>query len=200
MLVSLVDHGISPSQAVTRWVAASGSPVQASTAAGVLTFGDYHGGAGKQCGEMYIEYLERTDGDVEEAARSLVSDKLESGERIPGYGHPEHPEGDPRCPPLFEIAREEGVAGKYVAMAESVEESLAEALGGEIPVNMDGAIPALLLDLGFDPSLARPFITIARLPGLVAHHNEELEREEPWREVPGGVEYDGPSDRSIGDE
>lgn len=197
MLVSLIDHGISPSQAVTRWVAASGSPVQASTAAGILTFGDYHGGAGKQCGELFTKYLETADGAIDEAARALVVDRVEKEKRVPGYGHPEHPNGDPRCPVLFELAHEEDVAGKYVAMAEAVEDALEDVVGDTIRINMDGGTAALLLDLGFRPSFSRPFITMARLPGLIAHYYEEREREQPWREVPGGVTYDGPRDRTI---
>src|SRR3981189_3117013 len=44
VLVSVLDHGIVAPTAVGRIVAASGVPIQASVAAGILTIGDIHGG------------------------------------------------------------------------------------------------------------------------------------------------------------
>lgn len=196
MFVALADHGISPSQAVTRYTAASGSPLQACVAAGVLTIGDAHGGAGEVTASLLVDYLGSTDGDgIEADARALVEDRLDAGERVPGYGHPDHPDGDPRTRLLLERARELDLDGEYTALATAVESALIEATGAELYLNINGASAALLLDLGFDPSFARPFVIMARVPGLLAHAIEEKERESPWREVAGGVEYDGPTDR-----
>ena len=197
MLVVLADHGISPSQAVTRYVAASGSPIQASVAAGVLTIGDDHGGAGEVAARLFVEHLDGAGGDVDDAAEALVLERLEAGERVPGYGHPEHPDGDPRTPLLLDRARDLGVAGPHVALARAVEARLAEAVGRDLPLNVNGVTAALLLDLGFSPDFARPFVILARVPGLVVHALEETEREDPWRPVSGGVRYDGPTDRQF---
>lgn len=199
MFVALADHGISPSQAVTRYTAASGSPMQACVAAGVLTIGDYHGGAGEVTANLLVDALGSAEADdIEADARALVEDRLAANKRVPGYGHPDHPEGDPRTPLLLERARELGLVGEYTALATAVESTLIEATGRELFLNVNGVTAALLLDLGFDPGFARPFVIIARVPGLLAHAIEETEREDPWREVAGGVDYDGPTDRRFG--
>src|SRR5258708_36259653 len=48
MLVSVLDHGIVPSSIVTRYLASSGTPIQAAVAGGILSFGDTYGGACQQ--------------------------------------------------------------------------------------------------------------------------------------------------------
>lgn len=198
MLASVVDHGISPSQAVTRYTAASGSPIQACVAAGVLTIGDYHGGAGEVTAGLFVDYLEASDDEpLEDVAEALVYDRLDAGERVPGYGHTEHPGGDPRTPVLLALAQEAGVAARHTDLALAVEDALAEAAGRELPMNVNGVVAALLLDLGFDPSFARPMVIMARVPGLVAHAIEETERERRWRPVAGGTAYDGPEPRTL---
>lgn len=198
LLASVVDHGISPSQAVTRYTAASGSPIQAAVAAGVLTIGDYHGGAGEVTASLFVDYLEASEDEpLDEVAETLVADRLDAGERVPGYGHTEHPPGDPRTPVLLEVAREAGVAGRYTDLALAVEAELSEAVGRELPMNVNGVVAALLLDLGFDPSFARPMVIMARVPGLLAHAIEETERERRWRPVAGGTTYDGPEPRRL---
>lgn len=198
LLTSVIDHGISPSQAVTRYTAASGSPVQASVGAGVLTIGDYHGGAGEIIAGLLTDHLEaRTDEALEAVADKLVAAQLDAGERVPGYGHPEHPGGDPRTPILLDVAREHDVSGEYTELALAVEDALAEQSGRELQLNINGVVAALLLDLGFDPSFARPLVIMARVPGLIAHALEEVDRERRWRMVAGGTAYDGPEPRSF---
>jgi citrate synthase len=199
MLAAVTDHGISPSQAVTRYTAASGSPIQASVAAGVLTIGDYHGGAGEITAGLLVDYDEASEGEsIETVAETLVTDRLEAGKRIPGYGHTEHPQGDPRTPVLLDLARGAGVTGRYTNLALAVEDAL-EATGQKLPMNINGVVAALLLDLGFEPSFARPFVIMARAPGLIAHAIEETERERRWRPVAGGTTYDGPDPRDLSD-
>ncbi len=198
LLTATVDHGISPSQAVTRYVSASGSPIQAAVAAGVLTIGDHHGGAGEIAADLFAEHLAaRDDEPLSEVAQAVVETCQERGDRVPGFGHPEHTEGDPRAPILIDIAREEDVAGEALDLALAIEEYLPEAVGTELPMNINGVSAALLLDLGLPPSFARPLVIMARVPGLMAHAIEEQERERAWRMVAGGVAYDGPEDRTL---
>jgi citrate synthase len=198
LLVSVIDHGISPSQAVTRYTTASGSPIQAAVGAGVLTIGDYHGGAGEIIATLLDDYLDaRTDESLETVADELVTSRLDIGERVPGYGHPEHPDGDPRTSVLLKVARENDIIGEYTELALAVEESLAAHAGRELQLNINGIVAALLLDLGFDPTFARPLVIISRVPGLIAHALEEADRERRWRMVAGGTTYDGPESRTF---
>src|SRR4029453_17991616 len=62
ILVSSVDHGVTPpSTIVARNVAATGAPLRAGVAAGVLSFGAYHGGDVEGCMRML-------DGGLDEIA------------------------------------------------------------------------------------------------------------------------------------
>jgi len=76
-------------------------------------------------------------------------------------------------------------------MMQSIGESMARD-GRKLPVNVDGAMAAVLLDIGIPPELGNPFFMIARVPGLVAHIHEEMTRERPMRRIhPSDHEYDG---------
>jgi citrate synthase len=79
-----------------------------------------------------------------------------------------------------------------------VENGLQQILGKKLPINVDGAIAALLCELDFDPVLANAFFMIARVPGLVAHIHEEKTRYKPMRKIhPTDVEYDGPENQQL---
>ena len=63
---------------------------------------------------------------------------------------------------------------------------------------MDGALAALLVDLGFPPELGNAIFIIARTPGLAAHVHEEMTRQRPMRRIhPTDHEYDGPEPREF---
>ena len=76
--------------------------------------------------------------------------------------------------------------------ARAVERAFA-AIGKPLPINVDGAIGAILADLGLDPRVFNGIFMIARTPGLVAHVTEEQTREKPMRRIdPVNHAYDGP--------
>jgi len=196
IFVAVADHGISPSSTVTRFVQAAGVPIQCSVAAGVMMFGDIHGGAGQEFARNVQELVKsareggRPLGDV---AREYVA----AHKRIDGFGHPQHPQGDPRTKVLFALAREYGVAGDHIAMTSEVERALEQRARRPIPANIDAAIGAIASDLGLDWRLARALLVIPRTAGLFAHAHEEMMREPGWRQVPADqIEYDGPPRRS----
>jgi citrate synthase len=129
------------------------------------------------------------------AAREFLKDLKESGKRASGFGHRLHTQ-DPRTQKLFALAEELHLAGRHVRIAREVEEELKGQLGRALPINVDGAIAALLCDLGFPPEIGNAFFIIARVPGLVAHIHEEQTRMRPMRRIhPEDIEYDGPSER-----
>jgi citrate synthase len=60
----------------------------------------------------------------------------------------------------------------------------------ELPINIDGALAAVLFDLGFPPAAGKLLFIVARVAGLTAEVAEEHAREKPMRiRIP--VEYDG---------
>lgn len=191
LFVSVADHGISPSSTVTRFVQASGVPIQCAVAAGVMTIGDVHGGAGEAFTKNLQELVAGSAAAgtaFADAARKYVAQH----KRVDGFGHPQHPEGDPRPPHLFALAEEYGVAGDHIAMTRCIENALRERVGRAIPANVDAAIGAIISDMGFDWRFARAFIAIPRSAGLFAHAVEEAVRESGWRQIPlEQIQYDG---------
>src|SRR3954469_2295976 len=61
IMVSVMEHGISPTTAVSRLMASYGNPIQVGIAGGLLTVGDYHGGAGEQIAQRLREIIGRVD-------------------------------------------------------------------------------------------------------------------------------------------
>ncbi|HVG84607.1 MAG TPA: citrate/2-methylcitrate synthase, partial [Vicinamibacterales bacterium] len=112
----------------------------------------------------------------------------------PGFGHRVHSH-DPRTPVLFAMARDRGLAGDGIRFIEALEAAFSEA-GKPLPVNIDGALAAVLYDLGFPPAFGKLVFIIGRVAGLSAEVLEEYTREKPMRiRVP--VEYDGVPPREI---
>lgn len=128
---------------------------------------------------------------VPAAADRLVSSYREQKKRLPGFGHRIHTH-DPRTARLSELATVAGVSGEAVMMVEA----LADAIGRQmrpLPINVDGMIAAILLDMGIPPELGNTFFMMARVPGLVAQVHEEMTRERPMRRIhPTDHDYDGP--------
>jgi citrate synthase len=193
IMVAVIDHGIVPSSIVTRYLASCGSPLQAAVAGGVMAFGDTYGGAAQQLAQ-YLHEATAAGCSAEAAAKELVERCARQGHAVPGYGHPLHPNGDPRAAVLLDVARARGVAGHYVQAALGIEQVLLERKRRVIALNADGAIGAIALDLGIDWRLVRALIFVPRSAGLAVHAVEEMVRESGWRHAPQEeIHYDGPA-------
>jgi citrate synthase len=202
MLVSVIDHSIVATSAVTRIVSASGVPIQACVAAGIMTVGDIHGGAGADLSrrlEGWVQEARAAGQSIDDKAREVAAGLRERGERLDGLGHPLHPKGDVRVDTLVAMARELGLEGPHLGLALGLSRLLGEAAGRALPLNIDGVIAALASDLGFDWRLGRALIFVPRSAGLAAHAVEEAQRERGWRKVadPDDIDYDGPSSRAF---
>jgi citrate synthase len=198
IMVSVMEHGISPTTTVTRMMASYGNPIQVGIAAGLLTVGDHHGGAGEQIAGWLREAVagiedagsDRAE-EIRARARSFVADRRAARLPIEGFGHPHH-DVDPRAPLLLAIAREHGVYGDHCLLLESIEAELEAVVGRRIAINIDGVSAALLSDLDLDPRLARPLLMTPRTLSLAAHFIEEQDQGQKWRHVPGSqVTYTG---------
>ncbi|MBI2600391.1 citryl-CoA lyase [Candidatus Daviesbacteria bacterium] len=183
ILISTIDNGMGPPSVTNaRNSASAGNPMQAAVAAGVLGIGEYHGGAVEECAHLLQMGL---------AASKLVEKVISSGDRIPGFGHKVYTE-DPRAKQVFEKAKTLGFFGEHCELAVAVEAELERLKGKKIPINVDGAIAAVVSDMGFDYRLGKGFFIIGRVVGLIAHIFEEWVREKPFRRVPNEeIEYDG---------
>jgi len=198
MLTACVDHGIAPPSVVAaRTVFSGGNSLNSAVAAGALTLGDHHGGAIEQAMKLFQELAQAGPEDMAGAARSVVAEHRAHKRRFPGFGHKLY-RRDPRTVRMLDLAREYGVGGVHVEFAVAVQDALEAALERPMPLNVDGAIAAVLCDMGFDWRVGKGFFIIARVPGVVAHVVEEWRREKPFRRLPeGSYGYDGPGLRHI---
>ncbi len=199
LLVASIDHGVTPpSTLAVRNAATTGAPLNACLAAGALAVNRHHGGAVEDCMKLLARgaaWVARGDSPAA-AATALIREEKAAGRRLPGFGHRLHTD-DPRSRRLLALAREAGASAAHVAVAEAVAAQLA-AGGKPLPLNVDGAIAAVLADLGFAPGLANGFFILARTAGWMAHMSEELEREKPMRTIDQrAAVYDGPAPRTL---
>ena len=196
MLVSSIDHGATPpSVLAARTVASTGAGLSAAVAAGIMSINQHHGGAIENCARQLGTIIERssTRGEsLEDAASAQLDEWKTAGIRMSGFGHRVHT-NDPRTDRLFELANGAHAVGAHCEAARAVEQVF-RAKGKPLPINVDGAIGAILADLGFDPLLMNGLFMIARVPGLVAHVYEEQTKMRPMRRIdPVDHGYDGPT-------
>jgi len=201
IFVSSVDHGASPpSVLAARTVASTGAELNSAVAAGVSAISRYHGGAIEEGMKLFLEIARRMEekkASEDEIVREVLTEMKEKGKRASGFGHRIHTQ-DPRTQKLFSLAEELELAGRFVRIARTVEKGLKELLGKSLPINVDGAIAALLCELDIPPEIGNAFFIIARVPGLVAHVHEEITRMRPMRKIdPQDYAYDGPEERKI---
>lgn len=199
IFVSSVDHGAGPPSVLTaRTVASTGAELHAAIAAGVLAISRLHGGAIEEGMNLFRAVAKRADEKKiaeDEAAGEILAEMKARGERASGFGHRVHTE-DPRTTKLYTLAEELNLSGRHVRISRIIEKILKESLGKALPINVDGAIAALLCDLGIPAEIGNAFFIIARVPGLVAHIHEEKTRMRPMRKIhPLDFEYDGPKER-----
>ncbi|MBU0517817.1 citryl-CoA lyase [bacterium] len=197
MLVSSIDHGPTPpSVLAARTVFSGGNPLNTAVAAGVMTIGDSHGGAIEKCAKILQEWSQK-EGSPQELAEQLAAEMKEQKQRMPGFGHRIH-KRDPRTVKMLEIAERIGYKGRIIELAVAIQDELERTSGRDLPLNVDGAIAAVMSEMGFDWRLGKGFFIISRVPGLIAHVYEEWTRERPMRKLgPLAYEYDGPDNRTI---
>lgn len=181
VLVSFCDHGVTPpSTQAARLMASSGSSLKACVAGGLLAFGGHHAGALEKTMKVLQELIQASDGNVSEISEKFVNKFLNRGTKIPGFGHRYH-SADPRAPKLIEMARKYGFFGLHTEMVLKIENLLFERMG--IKMNIDGANAGILSDMGFDWRIGTGIFMIGRLPGIIAHVNEEITKEPPFRKI-----------------
>ncbi|MBX9738978.1 MAG: citryl-CoA lyase [Beijerinckiaceae bacterium] len=171
-LVTLMEHGFTPSALVARLMAES-SPgqIQTSIAAGLLAVGDVHAGTMEGCAALLVEGVDQADADA--WCRALVTSCRQRREAVPGFGHKMHKPDDPRTPPLLRVARENGLDGRYVQLLLRLSSVIDEMAGRHVTINATGALAALLLEIGIAPAIVRAIAVVSRSGGLVGHILEE---------------------------
>jgi citrate synthase len=183
VLVALADHGFTPTAIAARLTLYSApDALQGAVAAGLLGGGSRFLGVTEDTGRYLHEVLAGvgetdafTDGDWDGVARSALAAARAAGRKVPGLGHPNHKDGDPRTPVIFAIAEEEGVFGAHLRLFAALGRVAPEVLGRALPLNGAGVAGAALADAGLPLAMLRGFALLARTAGLIGQLAEELE-------------------------
>ncbi|RQZ17328.1 citryl-CoA lyase [Burkholderia sp. Bp9031] len=176
ILVTLMEHGMTPSAIATRMIYSS-SPenLQAGVAAGLLAVASRFVGTMEPAAELLARIVGAKPDERSEAA-AVASEYRARREPVPGFGHHLHRPDDPRAVALLALARDAGTHGAHCRALEMLAMEVDAAAGKHITINATGAIAALLGDLGIPPALMRGFAVLSRAAGLIAHIAEEQQR------------------------
>ncbi len=203
LIVACVDHGVTPPSTIAaRTIASGGVPLPTAVAGGLSAIGEFHGGAIDGCMEILTKAVQRMKsrgGNTDDTAKTVVDEMRLYRKKMPGLGHRIHT-SDPRVGKLLSLAKDLEIYGDHAALLEAVREAYHQVLGMELPINVDGAVAAILTDMGFDTRVGKGIFLIGRAGGLVAHVHEEITRERPMRQI-GKMEhqYDGPAEKDLPD-
>jgi citrate synthase len=181
-------------------VASGGVPLPTAVAAGILSIGDSHGGAIEKGAKFFqdgIKRMQENKLNFTEIAEILVKESKDKNSRILGFGHRIHT-SDPRAKRLFYIAEKMNITGNHISLSKEIEKYLEKSVGKKLPINVDGAIAAIISDMGFDWRLGKGFFLIGRAAGLTAHVYEEQTEFKPMRKLFDiDCEYNGPKERDL---
>ena len=194
VMVTLMEHGITPSVIATRLIYHSAPEnLQGAVAAGLLGVGSTFIGTMEGCAALLDEIRAAPEGA---AARALEIAKTHRRERKPvhGFGHPFHKPDDPRSVRLLDLAARHGLASTHVAALHELSAAVDEVYGRHITINATGASAALLGEIGLPQSIMRGVAVTSRAAGLVGHILEEQQRPSArhiWHLAESGIPYDG---------
>lgn len=195
VLVTIMEHGITPSAIAARQTL-FGAPeaLQGAVAAGILGVGTRFAGTSGDCAQLLAEIVDAPEDKKAEVAREIAERHRAQKKFVPGYGHPVHKNGDPRVARLAEIARENGVEGKYIDAMYMLGEAINASSGRNIVINASAAMGAVMAEVNIPPSIMRGLIIVSRAAGLVGHLLEEMQdpaSQTIWDLAEGGVPYGG---------
>jgi citrate synthase len=164
-LVLCADHELNASTFAARIAASTGADLHACVVAALATFlGPRHGAASTE-----VEAFLATAPTPKRAA-ALVRAHSARGQRLPGFGHPLYPQGDPRATALLDLLGK-GLRAPALRTLMAISHE-ARSLRGDHP-NIDFALVAVTLHLGLPPGSAQALFAVGRSAGWIAHILEQ---------------------------
>lgn len=193
-LVTLMEHGWTPSSLITRIMIDSvPGEAQVAIASGLLALGSVFAGTSEDCATLLFLGVE-TGGDLDAYCHEIVASYRARKAAVPGFGHPVHKPDDPRALRLLRIAEEAGLAGPYVQLLHRLSAAMDATFGKHIAINATGAIGALLLEIGLPADLMRGVAVVSRAGGLIGHVAEERQTHSSrhiWKLAEDNIPYEG---------
>jgi citrate synthase len=164
--VLVADHELNPSTFVARCVASAGATPYAVVAAALSALsGRFHGGETERAEGLLRELLEGGD------PMAVMAGRLARGERLPGFGQPLYPDGDPRATAILTVLAQ--AAPETHALSEKAAETGLRLIGRHL--NVDFALAATAIGLGLPRGAALGLFVIGRTVGWIAHAIEQYE-------------------------
>jgi citrate synthase len=164
-LVLTADHELNASTYVGRCIASTGATPYAVVlgALGALS-GPKHGGETGRV-EAFLGDVLRS-GDVQRA----VAERLQRGERIPGFGQPLYPNGDPRGRDIIDAIKRSRYARTSVKLID-IGARVCDLIGRH--PNVDFALGLVSIALKLPPGSGLGMFLIGRCVGWIAHAIEQ---------------------------
>jgi citrate synthase len=173
-LVVSADHELNASTFTVRCIASTGAHLFSAVAGGLAAIsGPRHGGENLRVAALIRQALEA--GDVERfwAARLDHADGPRFGPRLPGFGHPLYPQGDPRGHLLLDgLAQAAGTRPRVRRILDMAR--MAASLCNAEPT-IDFGLAALEVGLELPPQAGLSLFTLGRSVGWVAHAREQID-------------------------
>ncbi|MBC2774608.1 citryl-CoA lyase [Rhizobium sp. AQ_MP] len=198
-LVAIAEHGLVPSVQAARMTLAAGPEAwQGAVAAGLLGMGSVVAGSSEAAGRYLAAVIDHADAGatgLEDAITASLKDLKSSRKKVPGLGHPQHSAGDPRANRLLDLADSLGISGRHVETLRTLAKHAPAIMERPLPINVSGAIPAVMLDAGWPLEALKAVPLLARTAGLAAHLYEESLRSIGFimsHHADLAISYDGP--------
>jgi citrate synthase len=184
-LVLCADHELNVSAFTARCAASAGaSPYDVVSAALATLKGRRHGGET----ERVLALFQETESP--KGARTVVTNRLRRGDRLPGFGHPLYPAGDPRAALLMRLAEASGNEAEW-RLARALRKAGSELLH-DLP-NLDFGLAALARTYGLPNHAPLILFALGRTVGWIAHAIEQYSTGELIRPR---ARYTGPEPES----
>ncbi|WP_254536739.1 citrate synthase [Halomarina litorea] len=171
-LVLHADHGLNASTFSAMVTASTLADIHSAVTAAVGTLsGSLHGGANANVMRMLKE-IESSGKDPEQ----WITDALDEGRRVAGFGHRVYNVKDPRAVILGEKSEELGEAAgdtKWFEMSRTIEEYVGEEKG--LAPNVDFYSASTYYQMGIPIDIYTPIFAISRVSGWTAHVLEQYE-------------------------
>ncbi|MFQ3283979.1 MAG: citrate synthase [Natronomonas sp.] len=190
-LVLHADHGLNASTFSATVTASTLSDLHASVTSAVGTLsGSLHGGANQDVMQALFELDDSGKDPVE-----WVEDRLDAGDRVPGFGHRVYSVKDPRAKILSGESEALGEAAgtpHWHDYSVAIEEYLTEEKG--LAPNVDFYSSSTYYQMGIPVDIYTPIFAMSRVGGWIAHI---LEQYDDNRLIRPRARYVGPKDLSV---
>jgi len=164
-LVLCADHELNISAFTARCAASAGASPYDTVAAALATLkGRRHGGETERVSALIAET------GAPRRARTVVANRLRREDRLPGFGHPLYPAGDPRAALLMRLAEAGGNRAEW-SLVRALSRAAHELLRDR--PNLDFGLAALARTYGLPAHAPLVLFALGRTVGWIAHAIEQ---------------------------